>query len=191
MITMIFSIRKVAIALAVAISSATTMFAQPNYVSALPAAAFEPTVTNYNPLICPDLAAKEIKYQLVRRDSATTGRVRITGVIQNVGNKKYIQSSRYGHNFSLAESNTSAVAPPLSSFNISRGFRPVTNLAPGEKMELSYEMDWYTGNDFPPFYEVKISYYESSNSRGVNTDCNLTNNRIERGSEAINALFTR
>jgi hypothetical protein len=58
-------------------------------------------------------------------------------------------------------------------------------------MEISYEMDWITSNEFPPVYEVKISFVETAGRRVANPDCNTSNNRIQRDSEPANALFTR
>jgi hypothetical protein len=197
------SIRKLAIALAVTISSATNLFVQSNPVFARPTIDPVPGVTDglFNGGLTgdrsclaasiPDLAAQEIKYTLLRQDSRYRGRVKVTGVIQNVGRRQYVQAAGSAQILTLAESNDTSVSPSLSSFRTIRGRQRISNLAPGEKMEISYEMDWITSNEFPPVYEAKISFVETAGRRVANPDCNTSNNRIQRDSEPVNALFTR
>jgi hypothetical protein len=189
-----FSIRKIAIALAVTISSATNLFVQSNPVFAGPTSVINPAVILQTGLTrdssclaasVPDLAAKEIKYTLLRKDSRYKGRVKITGVIQNVGRKQYVEVPGTAQLVTLYESNDGSVSPSLSSFRTFRGEQRIPNLLPGEKMEISYETEWSTSKEFPPVYAVNISYFEA------NYDCNTSNNRVERRSEPINALFTR
>jgi hypothetical protein len=191
------SIHKIAIALAVAISSGTNLIIQPNPVLAKPAIDPIPSVTGglTGDRLClagsvPDLAAKEIKYTLLRKDSVNTGRVKVTGVIQNVGRRPYVQVPGSVQMLTLAESNDSSISPSLDSFRTIRGSQRISNLAPGEKMEISYETNWITSNEFPPVYEIKISFLETAGRRVVNPDCNTANNRIQRASEPVNALFT-
>jgi hypothetical protein len=38
---------------------------------------------------CPDPAAYDIRFQIVHRKDKFNGRVRITGIIKNIGNKKF------------------------------------------------------------------------------------------------------
>jgi hypothetical protein len=188
------SIRKVAIALAVTISSASNLFVQSNPVFAKPTVVVNQATTTVTggltrDRLClaasSDLAAKEIKYTLLRKDSLYKGRVKVTGVVQNVGRRQYVEVPGSAQLVTLFESNDTSVSPSLSSFRTFRGEQRIPNLAPGEKMEISYETEWNTSNEFPPVYEVKISYFET------NQDCNTTNNRIQRDSEPVNALFTR
>jgi hypothetical protein len=121
------SIRKLAIALAVTISSATNLFVQSNPVFAGPTINPVPGVTDgFNGGLAgdrsclaasiPDLAAQEIKYTLLRQDSRYRGRVKVTGVIQNVGRRQYVQPAGSAQILTLAESNESSVSPSLSSF---------------------------------------------------------------------------
>jgi hypothetical protein len=191
------SIRKVSIALALTIASATNLFFQSNPVFAGPAIDSATTVTGglTGDRLClaasiPDLVAKEIKYTLQRKDSPYTGRVKVTGVIQNVGRNPYIQAAGSAQILTISESNDSSESPALNSFRL-KGRQRISNLAPGEKMEISYERNWSTSNEFPPIYEVKISFVETAGGRVANPDCNTANNRIQRQGEPINALFTR
>jgi hypothetical protein len=192
------SIRKLAIALAVTISSATNLFVQSNPVFAGPTINPVPGVTDgVNGGLAggdrlrqcltgnvPDLAAKEIKYTLLRQDSRYEGRVRVTGVIQNVGQRPYVESAGFAQMLTLTETNGGD-----NGWRRTRQTQRIPNLAIGEKMEISYEMNWSTSNEFPPFYEVKISLF--AGRRVTNPECNTSNNRIQRDSEPVNALFTR
>jgi hypothetical protein len=188
------SIRKVSIALALTISSASNLFVQSNPVFAKPTIVVNQATTatggfTRGDLLCvtasSDLAAKEIKYTLLRKDSPYKGRVKITGVIQNVGRKQYVEVPGTAQLVSLSESNDGSVSPSLSSFRTFRGEQRIPNLLPGEKMEISYETEWITSKEFPPVYAVNISAFEA------NYDCNTSNNRVERRSEPVNTLFTR
>jgi hypothetical protein len=189
------SIRKVSIALALTIASATNLFVQSNPVFAKPTVVVDRATTVTNGLIrerdslclaaSSDLAAKEIKYTLLRKDSPYKGRVKITGVIQNVGRRQYVEVPGTAQLVSLSESNDTSVSPSPSSFRTFRGEQRIPNLLPGEKMEISYETEWITSNEFPPVYAVTIYAFEA------NYDCNTSNNRIQRQGEPINALFTR
>jgi hypothetical protein len=125
----------------------------------------------------PDPTAQEIKFQLIRKDSAFQGRVKITGVIRNVSSRNYVDSNTV----TLYESNSPAINPELNTFRplITRNFK---SLPQGGVLEISHETDWRTSSEFPPFYAVGIN--SSSN------DCNLKNNRLQRASEPVNALFT-
>ncbi len=142
---------------------------------------------------CPDLAAHQIEFKLMRRDPASQfrGRVRITGVIRNVGLVAY--SSRPGQQVAyLYEQNPGEGAPRLVAE------RSFTNLATGREVRVSFERDWNGSSslegEFPPTYKLLIGYdpdiYQDSNPK--NDDCNRTNNQRERSGSDINSTyFTR
>jgi hypothetical protein len=143
------------------------------------------------PLSCPDLAAQQIQFELIRRSSPFRGFVRITGVIRNVGLVAY--SSRPGQQVAyLYEQNPGEGAPRLVAE------RPFTNLAPGREVRVSFERNWDGSSpaegEFPPTYKLLIGYdpdiYQDGNPK--NDDCNRTNNQRERSGSDINSTyFTR
>ncbi|MCM1983705.1 hypothetical protein [Lyngbya confervoides] len=133
-------------------------------------------------LRCIDPAAESIQFQVIRRDSQFRGRVRITGVIKNVGSLAYLsQPSQQG--LLLYENNRLV---KTSSFQ---------NLAPGATAQISYERDWNSSSpaegEFPPTYKLLITYDPDIRLDGNpnNDDCRSSNNQAVRSGQGINELL--
>jgi hypothetical protein len=138
---------------------------------------------------CPDPAAHEIRFQIVRRDSQFNGRVRITAIVKNVGGKAFASGPNQAaaHLYQMPAGATSG-----GTLVAQRNFQ---NLAPGATISVSYERDWRSSSpnegEFPPTYRLLISYdpdiYMDDNKD--NDDCNQNNNKKDRSGSGINDLF--
>lgn len=142
---------------------------------------------------CPDLAAHEIQFQLIRRDPASQfrGRVRMTGVVRNVGLVAY--NSGLGQQVAYLYEQQLGVSTPRLVAE-----QPFQNLAPGQEVRVSFERDWNGSSpaegEFSPLYKLLIGYdpdiYKDGNTK--NDDCNRINNQLERSGSDINSTyFTR
>lgn len=140
---------------------------------------------------CPDLAAQQIQFQLIRRNSSFRGVVRITGVIRNVGLVAY--NSGLGQQVAYLYEQQLGVSTPRLVAE-----QPFQNLVPGQEVRVSFERDWNGSSpaegEFPPIYKLLIGYdpdiYKDGNPK--NDDCNRINNQRERSGSAINSTyFTR
>jgi hypothetical protein len=175
---------KIATLIAVTISSAASPVTQS--ILAAPPPGGGVTVPGSRPgAICsgPDLAAKEIKFQVIRRTSKFAGRVRITGIVRNVGTKAYISSPGQQNVILYEVDGTKRLV----------GDKPFQNLRPGQEAKVVFERDWSASNEFPPKYVMEIGFdldiFLDGNLN--NDDCDPSNNKLERQGEAINALFPR
>jgi len=139
---------------------------------------------------CPDPAAYEIQFQIVRRDPSSRfkGRVRITGIVKNIGSKTFIAGRNQAKAY-LYE------MPPGSSSGAIKAQREILNLAPGATMELTYERDWNSSSpsegEFPPSYRLQILldpdiYMDASKD---NDDCTQNNNKKDRSGADINGML--
>ena len=139
---------------------------------------------------CPDPAAYEIQFQIVRRDPSSRfrGRVRITGIVKNVGSKTFIAGRNQAKAY-LYE------MPPGSSSGAIKAQREILNLAPGATMMLTYERDWNSSSpaegEFPPSYRLQILldpdiYMDASKD---NDDCTQDNNKKDRSGADINGML--
>jgi hypothetical protein len=122
----------------------------------------------------PDPAAIAVRFQIVARTGPWTGRVRITGVIRNVGDT----TSRFGNVWLWEGSRVVAQ-------------RSFTSQAPGQSLTVSYQRSWDASSpsegEFPPTYEVTIPYaYEDPNYLD---DRFVGNNSRRRSGAGMNALF--
>lgn len=147
------------------------------------------------PLIpnCPDPAAFEIRFQIVRRNSQFQGLVRITGVVKNVGGKSFVsgpnQAKAYLYQLPAGVPCGNATGGTIVAQ------QEIRNLAPGATMELIFEREWNSSSpnegEFPNCYRLIISYdpdiYMDSNVD--NDDCNQNNNTKDRSGTEINQLF--
>jgi hypothetical protein len=139
---------------------------------------------------CPDPAAYEIKFSIVRKLGPFRARVRVTGVIKNVRNKAFQsgpnQAKAYLYQVPAGASSGPAVAQ-----------REIRNLRPGATINLVFERDWYSSSpsegEFPPKYVLQILYdpdiYMDANKN--NDDCNRNNNRKERSGADFNRMVGR
>lgn len=138
---------------------------------------------------CIDPAAFEIRFDIVRRDSRFQGRVRITGVVKNIGNKAFQSGSNQ------AAAYLYQLPPGATSGGNIVAQQQFTNLAVGETLNLIWERDWNSSSpsegEFPNSYRLIISYdpdiYMDANKD--NDDCNGNNNQKDRNGSEINDLL--
>jgi len=145
------------------------------------------------PAACIDPAAFEIRFEIVRRDSQFRGRIRITGVVKNIGNKAFQsgpnQAAAYLYQL------PAGVPPASATGGTIVAQQPFTNLAVGATLNLSWERDWDSSSpnegEFPNSYRLLISYdpdiYMDANKD--NDDCNQNNNKKERNGSEINDML--
>ncbi len=142
--------------------------------------------------LCPDPAAQRIDFSLVRQASQLKGRVRITGVIKNLGTEAFA-SKADPWTAALAEAtwttDSSGWLPRYGLRIVAK--KPVTYLAPGQEFSLVYERDWDASSAVegksPPEYILAVRHTgESKKSRN---DCNQENNEMKRNGAAINQKF--
>lgn len=134
---------------------------------------------------CPDPAAYSIAFRLLSREPANRfrGRVRITGVVKNVGRANY--ESQPGQQSALLYEIVPGRQPQLVAH------RSFQNLAPGQQVQVTYDLNWSTGGEFLPTYRLLISYDPDILRDGnpKNDDCGGSNNQRERSGADIDALF--
>ncbi len=138
---------------------------------------------------CIDPAATEIRFEIVRRDSQFTGRIRITGVVKNIGNKAF----QSGPNQAAAY--LYQLPPGATSGGTLVAQQPFTDLAVGNALNVSWERDWNSSSpnegEFPYSYRLLIVYdpdiYMDANKE--NDDCNGNNNQKDRNGSEINDML--
>ena len=140
------------------------------------------TVTGCPPARCagPDPQATAINYTLLSTTTSTSGDVRITGVVTNRGMESFLSSQ--GQQAAYLYEGSELVAT-----------QEFINLAVDATVEVSYERNWSTQDEFrPPSYTVLIAYdpdiYIDGNDN--NDDCNSNNNDFARGTSGLDDLFT-
>ena len=143
--------------------------------------------------VCPDPAAFEIRFQIVRKTSQFQGRVRITGVVKNIGGKAFVSGPNQ------AKAYLYQLPPGVPCPNATGGTivaqREIRNLAAGATMELNFERDWNSSSpnegEFPSCYRLLITYdpdiYMDANKD--NDDCNQNNNKKDRSGTEINDML--
>jgi hypothetical protein len=138
--------------------------------------------------ICGDPAAQRIDFVIVKRTmelvngqlrlSPSKGRVRITGVIKNIG-KGYYRTSIPGLRTMFLDAGSTELAR-----------KDFGNLAPGQEATIIVERDWDSlspnEGEFPPMYRL---YFFTVGPDVSAVDCNVNNNEITRSGADINALF--
>ena len=135
-----------------------------------------------------DPAAMHIKFDIVRRDTPFRGRVRVTGVVKNVGTEQYIDPRGRSGAVNLYR------AKPFTTSNLVKSV-PLKNLRPGQTQTVIHERDWNSSSssegEFPPTYWLDISYDPDirADSCPTNDDCNWGNNRRSASGMQINTLF--
>lgn len=136
---------------------------------------------------CPDPAVQRIDFAIVSKTSQFSGKVRITGVVKNVGLEPYISGP-----------NQQAVylyEVPMGGKSNLVATKKFQNLNPGQEVKVTYERNWNASSpaegEFPPSYKVVIGYDPDIrlDSNPKNDDCNMNNNQMERSGTEINALF--
>ncbi len=139
--------------------------------------------------LCPDPAAFEIRFEIVNRTSQFDGRVRITGIVKNVGSKAFKSGPHQ------AKAYLYQLPPGAATGGTMVAQREFTNLAAGATFSLTYERNWRSSSpaegEFPPSYRLLITYdpdiYMDNNKD--NDDCNQGNNKKDRSGSEINDLF--
>lgn len=176
---MVLSIRKSAIAISLTLASTLPALAQSVPAKLLTQASPQPFLTVRR---CPDPATHQIDFQIIRRVTQFRGRIRVTGVVHNVGRATYNSNPRQ-QSILLYES---------SRLVAQRQFQ---NLTPGQEVRVTFVRDWDASSpaegEFPPTYKLMIGYDPDIAIDGNprNDDCNLSNNRRQRSGADINALF--
>lgn len=136
---------------------------------------------------CPDPAVQRIDFSIVSRTSQFSGKVRITGVVKNIGMESYISGPNQQEVF-LYEG-------PMGGTSKLVARKKFQNLNPGQEVTVTYERQWDASSpsegEFPPSYKVIIVYDPDIRLDGnpKNDDCNMNNNQKERSGTEINALF--
>ena len=133
---------------------------------------------------CRDPAAQSLDFQVLSRGlHRTEGRIRITGVVKNVGNAVFESDPRQA-TVALYETHPGAQGTIKAQQSIAR-------LAPNATITLNFERDWSIAAEFPPTFALLISYdpdiYLDANKK--NDDCNRNNNKKELSGAEINRLW--
>lgn len=142
---------------------------------------------------CPDPAAYEIQFRIVRRYSQFKGRIRITGIVKNIGGKAFVA----GPNQAKAYLYQLPAGVPCA--NATNGTivaqKAITNLPAGATLSLSWERDWNSSSpaegEFPHCYRLLISYDPDiyMDASKDNDDCNQNNNKKDRSGTEINDML--
>jgi hypothetical protein len=155
----------------------------------------KPGVIKPGPLTaaCPDPAAHEIRFQIVRRYSQFRGRIRITGIVKNIGGKAFIaganQAKAYLYQLPAGVPCANATGGDIVAQ------RAILNLAPGATLSLSWERDWNSSSpsegEFPSCYRLLITYDPDiyMDASKDNDDCNQNNNKKDRSGTEINDML--
>ena len=137
-----------------------------------------------------DPAAVAIKFDIIRRDNQFNGRVRVTGIVKNVGKAPYIDPRGGAGAVRLYR------AKPFTAANMVKS-APLRDLKPGQKQYIKHERNWHSSSpsegEFPPTYWLVIQYDVDITLDGVKTndDANNSNNRFSASGMAINDLFRK
>ena len=131
-----------------------------------------------------DPAVVSLDFSILRRRGQHRGRVRISGVVKNVGSKPFLNKGRPG-------------AAGIQLYQGNRLVRNVTmrDLAPGETQRIHYDRNWNSSSpsegEFPPSFKLLITYDPdiTMDSNEDNDDSNMNNNRIQKSGSEINDLF--
>jgi hypothetical protein len=139
-------------------------------------------------ITCADPAA-DIEMTLISKTGPATGRVRITGVVKNLGTATWIATSpSHRLQMVLAQKDSEAnppgnpVQPPIA----------IAQLSPGQQFRIDHQMNWDTSksSSYPRF----IVKFSDSGQIGAyparyHPDCRTDNNRKEVTAADIDKLF--
>lgn len=129
----------------------------------------------------PNPAVIEIRFEVIEPLSGpddTTGRVRISAVVRNVGTTTF-DTGDDQQSVQLFEDGTMVAE---ATFN---------DLPVGAEVIASFDRDWDVTLEFPPTYRGLIVYDPDVFIDGnpLNDDCFLGDNDIQTGSELVNTLL--
>ncbi len=150
---------------------------------------------------CPDPAAQGIGFTIVSRQTRFRGRVRIEGVVRNIGRAAF--QSRPGqqtvqlYEVGIGGGRARLVAEKSFVNLIPQLSNQTSSLAalPSPVVRVQYERPWDSTSpgvgEFPPSYRLVIVYDPDirQDSNRQNDDCNMRNNSKERSGADINQLF--
>ena len=141
-----------------------------------------------SPAPCADPAA-DIEIALVSKTGPVSGRVRITGIVKNLGSAAWTAtSSTHRLQMVLAQKNSDArpngeaMEPPVL----------IAQLAPGEQFRIDHQIDWEVkAKASYPRFVVHFSNvgHMGAAPASLHLDCRADNNRKEITPEDINRLF--
>jgi hypothetical protein len=139
-------------------------------------------------ITCADPAA-DIEMALISKTGPTTGRVRITGVVKNLGTATWVATSP-SHRLQMVLTQQDSEANPLG--NPVQPPIAIAQLSPGQQFRIDHQMIWDTSKSTSyPRFIVKFS---DSGRIGAyparyHPDCRTDNNRKEVTPADINKLF--
>lgn len=142
---------------------------------------------------CADPAAHELRFDIVRRDSQFKGRIRITGIVKNIGGKAFVSDPKQAGIY-LYEL-PAGVPPASATTGKIVAQRQIASLPAGAMMSLTYERNWNSSSpaegEFPNSYRLLITYdpdiYMDANKQ--NDDCKQGNNKKDRSGTEINDML--
>lgn len=131
----------------------------------------------------PNPAVVSLDFELIDQTSETTGTIMITGVVENLGTGSFDSSpGQQSVQLYMGQSLTSLTLLETEEFE---------DLVPGGQVTVVHTMEWNTSDEFPPLFQVILSYdpdiYIDGNED--NDDCANSDNALQRDGSDINALF--
>lgn len=146
---------------------------------------------------CPDPAARSIEFTILSRTTARSGRVRIEGVVRNIGREVYQSGPDMRSKAQLWQIGTGA--PRLVAEKSFDSLLPelVNNRTSAMALaspvvQVQFERDWDSRSpnlgEFPPTYQLVIAYSGVGSAARPN-DCNMSNNMKLRSGADLNSLF--
>lgn len=136
----------------------------------------------------PDLKADRVMFEILSKSSQWAGRVRITGVVRNVGERYESAAGQQTANLYEVQLGGSVPASPQAA-------RAFTNVVPGGELTVTYERDWNSSSpaegEFPPSYRLQILFDPDIqlDDNDCNDDQNPSNDVLTVSGSAINDLF--
>lgn len=137
---------------------------------------------------CADPAA-DIELALITKSGPGAGRVRITGIVKNLGNAAWVATSP-SHRLQIVLARRSSGAP-LDGEPVQPAIA-IQQLAPGQQYRIDYQTDWDTNKkDSRPGFMVRFfdSGRTGNGSVSSRVDCRSDNNRKEIAAADIDRLF--
>lgn len=131
---------------------------------------------------CADPAV-DVELALIAKSGPGTGRVRITGIVKNLGNAAWTATgSSHRLQMVLARADGTPVQPAIA----------IRQLAPGQQYRIDYQTDWDTDEkSAQPRFIVRFFDSGRTGTRPAprRADCRSDNNRREITAGDINRLF--
>jgi hypothetical protein len=131
-----------------------------------------------------DLKAEELSYSLVSKSSPTTGVIRISGKIKNIGNANFSSTIQQQHAaiYERVPGTTTEVEEIALNF---------TTMSAGEENTFFYDKNWDTTIEFQPEFILRIVMDPDITLDGNlnNDDVNFNNHQIILQGNEINSLF--